>query len=127
VAGHFAPKGFADEDRLWPKGDSAFSGYQLLLEYFSFREKFMFVTLCGLEHLQIAPDAAWFELEVVLREPWPADFDLSREHIRLHAVPVINLFALEADPLTLAPLQATTCCAPCVCRTAISRSIRWTA
>lgn len=22
VAGHFAPKGFADEDRLWPKGDS---------------------------------------------------------------------------------------------------------
>nr|WP_218173205.1 type VI secretion system baseplate subunit TssF [Pseudomonas veronii] len=106
VAGHFAPKGFADEDRLWPKGDSAFSGYQLLLEYFSFREKFMFVTLCGLEHLQIAPDAAWFELEVVLREPWPADFDLSREHIRLHAVPVINLFALEADPLTLAPLQS---------------------
>ena len=106
VVGHFAPKGFADEDRLWPKGDSAFSGYQLLLEYFSFREKFMFVTLCGLEHLQIAPDAAWFELEVVLREPWPADFDLSREHIRLHAVPVINLFALEADPLTLAPLQS---------------------
>lgn len=106
VAGHFAPKGFADEDRLWPKGDSAFSGYQLLLEYFSFREKFMFVTLCGLEHLQIAPDAAWFELEVVLREPWPADFDLSRKHIRLHAVPVINLFALEADPLTLAPLQS---------------------
>lgn len=53
--GHFAPKGFADEDRLWPKGDSAFSGYQLLLEYFTFREKFMFVTLCGLEQLDIDP------------------------------------------------------------------------
>lgn len=102
---HFAPKGFAEEDRLWPKGDSAFSGYQLLLEYFSFREKFMFVTLCGLEQLKIAPGTAWFELDVVLREPWPADFDVSREHIRLHAVPVINLFSLEADPLTLAPLQ----------------------
>ena len=105
LTGHFAPKGFADEDRLWPKGDSAFSGYQLLLEYFSFREKFMFVTLCGLEQLKIAPGTAWFELEVVLREPWPANFDLNSEHIRLHAVPVINLFALEADPLTLAPLQ----------------------
>lgn len=105
LTGHFSPKGFADEDRLWPKGDSAFSGYQLLLEYFSFREKFMFVTLCGLEQLKIAPGTAWFELEVVLREPWPANFDLSSEHIRLHAVPVINLFALEADPLTLAPLQ----------------------
>lgn len=105
LTAHFAPKGFADEDRLWPKGDSAFSGYQLLLEYFSFREKFMFVTLCGLEQLKIAPGTAWFELEVVLREPWPANFDLNSEHIRLHAVPVINLFALEADPLTLAPLQ----------------------
>ena len=105
LAGHFAPKGFGEEDRLWPKGDSAFSGYQLLLEYFSFREKFMFVTLLGLERLEIVPGTAWFELEVVLREPWPANFDLSNEHIRLHAVPVINLFPLEADPLSLAPLQ----------------------
>ncbi|MBY8949585.1 type VI secretion system baseplate subunit TssF [Pseudomonas sp. SH10-3B] len=104
-SGHFAPKGFGEEDRLWPKGDSAFSGYQLLLEYFSFREKFMFVTLCGLEQLKLAPGIDWFELEVVLREPWPSTFDLTCEHIRLHAVPVINLFPLEADPLTLAPLQ----------------------
>lgn len=103
--GYFAPKGFADEDRLWPKGDSAFSGYQLLLEYFSFREKFMFVTLCGLEQLSMAPGTPWFELDVVLREQWPPEFEPSSEHLRLHAVPVINLFPLEADPLTLAPLQ----------------------
>jgi len=105
LAGHFAPKGFADEDRLWPKGDSAFSGYQLLLEYFTFREKFMFVTLCGLEHLDLPPGTPWFDLEVLLREPWPPAFNLSAEHIRLHAVPVINLFTLESDPLALAPLQ----------------------
>jgi type VI secretion system protein ImpG len=103
--GRFVPKGFADDDRLWPKGDSAFSGYQLLLEYFTFREKFMFVTLHGLEGLNIASNAPWFELEVVLREPWPHAFALTTEHIRLHAVPVINLFSLEADPLTLDPLQ----------------------
>ncbi|KHK66253.1 MULTISPECIES: type VI secretion system baseplate subunit TssF [Pseudomonas] len=105
VDGHFAAKGFADEDRLWPKGDSAFSGYQLLLEYFTFREKFMFVTLCGLDQLTIESNAPWFDLEVVLREPWPHAFDLGVEHIRLHAVPVINLFVLEADPLELDPLQ----------------------
>lgn len=29
---HFSPLGFEDNDRLWPKGESAFSGYQLLLE-----------------------------------------------------------------------------------------------
>jgi type VI secretion system protein ImpG len=105
LSGHFEPKGFSDEDRLWPKGDSAFSGYQLLLEYFTFREKFMFVTLCGLEQMSLPPGATWFELEVVLGEAWPHVFDLSAEHIRLHAVPVINLFSLEADPLTLAPLK----------------------
>jgi len=105
LEGHFSPKGFGDEDRLWPKGDSAFSGYQLLLEYFTFREKFMFVTLCGLERLELPPNTPWFELEVVLREPLPQAFIPSAEHIRLHCVPVINLFTLESDPMTLAPLQ----------------------
>ncbi|WP_410402010.1 type VI secretion system baseplate subunit TssF [Escherichia coli] len=33
------------------KADTAFSGYQLLLEYFSFRPKFMFVELRGLTPL----------------------------------------------------------------------------
>jgi type VI secretion system protein ImpG len=105
LEGHFAPKGFAEEDRLWPKGDSAFSGYQLLLEYFSFREKFMFVTLHGLEHLSLEAGTPWFELDAVLSEPWPHAFALNCEHLRLHAVPVINLFPLEADPLILDPLQ----------------------
>ncbi|RUT37615.1 type VI secretion system baseplate subunit TssF [Pseudomonas sp. PAMC 29040] len=106
LEGHFAAKGFADEDRLWPKGDSAFSGYQLLLEYFGFRQKFMFVTLCGLEQLQLDDSMPWFELEVVLRQAWPQEFRIGSEHLRLHSVPVINLFPLEADPLTLAPLQS---------------------
>ncbi|WP_205299644.1 type VI secretion system baseplate subunit TssF [Pantoea sp. Tr-811] len=105
LQGGFKPKGFADDDRLWPKGDSAFSGYQLLLEYFTFREKFMFVTLCGLQSLALPAGAPWFELEVVLAEAWPHAFTPNETHIRLHAVPVINLFALEADPLALDPLQ----------------------
>ena len=43
------PMGFDDNDGLWKKADTAFSGYQLLLEYFSFRPKFMFVELRGLD------------------------------------------------------------------------------
>lgn len=105
LQGYFSPKGFAAGDRLWPKADSAFSGYQLLLEYFTFREKFMFVTLHGLEQLQATEGLSGFELDVVLGEQWPHEFLLSAEHVRLHAVPVINLFPLEADPMRLAPLQ----------------------
>ncbi|QBR50167.1 type VI secretion system baseplate subunit TssF [Erwinia sp. QL-Z3] len=47
--GWFSPGGFGEEEGLWPKGDAGFSGYQLLLEYFTFRDKFMFVHLNGLE------------------------------------------------------------------------------
>ncbi|WP_036777720.1 type VI secretion system baseplate subunit TssF [Photorhabdus aegyptia] len=103
--GGFSPMGFGEEERLWPKGESSFSGYQLLLEYFTFREKFMFVALCGLEKLTLPERTPWFELDVVLRESWPFDLPFSAEHIRLHCTPVINLFRLESDPLQLSPLQ----------------------
>lgn len=104
--GYFAPGGFADEDYLWPKSDSAFSGYQLLLEYFTFREKFMFVTLCGLEQLHIPEKTQWFELEIVLSEQWDNELPLSAEQLRLHCTPVINLFSIEADPLTISGLES---------------------
>ncbi|EKS6645465.1 type VI secretion system baseplate subunit TssF [Enterobacter hormaechei] len=99
------PLGFDDNDHLWPKGTSAFSGYQLLLEYFSFREKFMFVGLRGLEQLVLAPESTWFEVDIVLSEAWPAELTFGTGNVRLHCAPVINLFTLEADPMPLDPLE----------------------
>ena len=104
LEGFFSPLGFGDRDGLWPKGDCAFSGYQLLLEYFTFREKFMFVALHGLEYIVLTQGMPWFELDVVLSEQWRHDLRIDTTSIRLHCVPVINLFPLEADPLTLSPL-----------------------
>ena len=99
------PMGFDDVDRLWPKGESSFSGYQLLLEYFSFRQKFMFVELRGLERIGLTPGSTWFEIDMALSEGWPSDLPFDSENFRLHCAPVINLFTLEADPLTLNPLE----------------------
>ncbi|MEG6138940.1 type VI secretion system baseplate subunit TssF [Enterobacter kobei] len=104
--GWFSPGGFAEEDRLWPKGDSAFSGYQLLLEYFTFREKFMFVHLNGLENISLPAGVPGFDIDVVLSQPWPADLPVTTDALRLHCVPVINLFTLEADPLTISGLES---------------------
>lgn len=100
------PMGFDDTDRLWPKGDSAFSGYQLLLEYFSFREKFMFVELRGLELAGLSQKTTWFETDIVLDGGWPSDMPFETDNFRLHCAPVINLFSLEADPLTPDPVRA---------------------
>jgi type VI secretion system protein ImpG len=99
------PMGFDDTDRLWPKGESAFSGYQLLLEYFSFRQKFMFLELRGLDTIGLDADSTWFEIDIVLSETWSADLPFETENFKLHCAPVINLFSLEADPLTLNPLE----------------------
>lgn len=99
------PLGFDEQDHLWPKGESTFSGYQLLLEYFSFRQKFMFVALQGLESLGLDQGSNWFEIDIVLEKSWPADLPIETENFCLHCAPVINLFPLEADPLMLNPLE----------------------
>lgn len=103
--GHFTALGFGEHDDLWPKGSSSFSGYQLLLEYFTFREKFMFTGLRGLESVAFPAELLWFEIDVVLAERWEHDFSFTEKHLRLNCVPVINLFPLESDPLTLNALQ----------------------
>ncbi|WP_312831074.1 type VI secretion system baseplate subunit TssF [Pantoea eucrina] len=104
--GWFSPGGFDEDDRLWPKGESAFSGYQLLLEYFTFPEKFRFVNLNGLETLALPPGLAYVDIEVVFSEPWQSDLPVKESSLRLHCVPVINLFALEADPLIVNGLES---------------------
>ncbi len=88
------------------EGESAFSGYQLLLEYFTFREKFMFVQLNGLENITLPAGISHFTLEVVFSEVWQSDLPVSASSLRLHCVPVINLFTLEADPLTISGLES---------------------
>lgn len=92
-------------DSLWPEDGRSFRGYQLLLEYFTFREKFMFIDLRGLETVAFPAGLAWFEIDVVLAERWEHDFRFSEKQLRLHCVPVINLFPLESDPLTINSLQ----------------------
>lgn len=102
---HFSPMGFNPNDRLWPKGEAAFSGYQLLLEYFSFREKFMFLNLMGLDKIQFPEAIEWFELDIVLSKLWSQDLFFSEENFVLYCTPVINLFEIEADPLRVTGLQ----------------------
>jgi type VI secretion system protein ImpG len=96
-----APAGFSAGERLWPKADNAFGGYQLLLEYFTFPEKFMFVDLFGLDMQAIPASATSIDVEVVLERPYPDDMRFTAENIRLYCTPVINLFTVGADPVTV--------------------------
>jgi type VI secretion system protein ImpG len=95
----FEAAGFSTDERLWPKAETAFSGYQLLLEYFTFREKFLFVDLCGLDIANLPANAFSFELEIVLKESYPSGQRFTAENVRLFCTPVINLFPLDAEPI----------------------------
>ncbi|SEB21089.1 type VI secretion system baseplate subunit TssF [Paraburkholderia sartisoli] len=95
----FEPAGFTTEERLWPKAEASFSGFQLLLEYFAFREKFLFVDLCGLDIAKLPANAFSFELEILLEHSYPAGQRFTAENVRLFCTPVINLFALHAEPI----------------------------
>lgn len=102
----FEPMGFDENDNLWPKKDTAFSGYQLLLEYFSFRHKFMFLALQGLDKADFHEKTTWFDIDIVLTKNWPAGLPFDADNFCLHCVPVINLFPLEGDPLIINPLDS---------------------
>lgn len=104
--GKITPVGFSEEDRLWLKPDNAFSGYQLLLEYFAFREKFMFVDLHGLKTSNISEACTYIDIELTLNQTWPSDMPFGHDNIRLHCVPVINLFDMEADPIVVNQLES---------------------
>ncbi|WP_250528006.1 type VI secretion system baseplate subunit TssF [Caballeronia sp. GAWG2-1] len=95
------PAGFSPEERLWPKSDAACSGYQLLLEYFTFREKFLFVDLCGLDIDMLPVGATRFEFEIVLKHAYPSDQRFNKDNLRLFCTPVINLFSLDAEPVVI--------------------------
>jgi type VI secretion system protein ImpG len=93
------PAGFTLEERLWPRAETEFSGFQLLLEYFAFREKFLFVDLCNLDIAKLPADTCSFELEILLKYAYPSDQRFTVENVRLFCTPVINLFPLDAEPI----------------------------
>jgi len=102
VAVQFLPRWQAENDAsIWPESDSpALCGeVRPWLEYFTSPERYFFMQLRGLETLTFPPDTTSFDIEVTLSERWPYDLAVPPDAIRMHCVPVINLFRLLAQPL----------------------------
>lgn len=92
------------DESLWaapmtPLEGRAFSGFHLLQDYFHFREKFQFlrVNLDPAHWLQ--PGDRAFRLELHVRDLLPPDHHVNEETLRLHCVPVVNLFSTSSEPM----------------------------
>lgn len=101
------PVGFDIEDSLMPYGHGTFLGHQLLMEYFSFPEKFFFVDLTGLEQVWSAGFRDAFEIVFLISEVESDDrrqrleLELTKNTFRLGCSPVVNLFSQTAEPIQL--------------------------
>lgn len=91
---------------LLPDVAQALPGLELLQDYFSCRDKYLFVELRGPETLEWPAKCRRFEIQIDCRATLPAEHKLSRENLRLHAVPAVNLFRSEAEPVTVDHRQA---------------------
>ncbi|MBI3609838.1 MAG: type VI secretion system baseplate subunit TssF [Nitrospirae bacterium] len=97
--GQIEATGFSPEEALFPYPKNAFDGYRLLQEYFTFPEKFLFVSLTGLAPVARSAKGEDFEIDFVFSRPPAASLRVSREHIRLYCTPAVNLFPMESDPI----------------------------
>lgn len=95
------PAGFEEEDALLPFPPQSFPGFRILSEYFSFPEKFLFVDLCGWERWRERGRGHRLDIDFVLTSPPPEPLRVKAADFVLGAVPVVNLFPLDADPIRL--------------------------
>jgi type VI secretion system protein ImpG len=94
--------GFSPGEALLPCDSRDFWGYRLLLEYFAYPEKFLFVDLHGFDleqfrTIETAPER--LAVSLTLDRDFPADRPFGVETFRLFCSPAVNLFRRTAEPV----------------------------
>ncbi len=106
-ASALTPAGFGPEESMLPAPRRAFAGYQLLQEYFTFPEKFLFFDLSGFAAARAAGFGDRMEVVFLLspfergdRRPM-LEGGVNEHTIRLGCAPVVNLFPQTSEPIQL--------------------------
>lgn len=94
--------GFDDGEALLPFGDNAFPGFRLLEEYYVLPAKFAFVDVKGLKRAaELNKEIGRFGLAFRFNAPISSVPRVTRDMVKLHCVPITNIFATTADPIRL--------------------------
>ena len=96
---HISPVGFERDEGMMPFPTRSFPGYRLLLEYFCFPEKFLFIDISGLEKLRDAGFNDTLDLWIYLDRTAKSDLVINKDTFCLNATPAINLFKRIAEPI----------------------------
>ncbi len=94
--------GFEDEDSLLPECEAVLPGLRLAEEYFCFPQKFAFLEIRGLERFaDHVPTATSISISLDLDRPISGLQYLQPDSIRLHCVPMVNVFRTTAEPIRI--------------------------
>ncbi len=105
-AGSVRWAGFEEDEALLPLSRQVFPGFRLLEEYYVLPSKFAFIEVRGVRRLgQIDGDSSRGTLTFRFERALPPATRVTAQNIRLHCVPVINVFAATADPIRLTPMR----------------------
>ncbi len=99
------PAGWSHAETLLDYGANVSRGYQILQEYFTLPEKYLFVDVCNLDAAPRAFGGSLVELTFYLEEDIPVHARPEKENLRLHCSPIVNLFPSSARPIRIDPLQ----------------------
>ncbi len=106
-AGAIRPIGFEPEEALLPRVPQSFDGYRLLQEYFAMPERFLFVTLSGLDRAAIRCATGELEIIILLDAADPVLVTtFAADNMSLFCTPAINLFARRSDRVNLSTRAA---------------------
>lgn len=100
------PVGFDEQEMLLPFPRQSFKGYRLLLEYFAFPEKYLFLEVAGLSSAALADFGDTLDLAIHLDQATGPSFPVSADTFCLHATPAVNLFSKIAEPIRIEHRQA---------------------
>ena len=95
------PLGFSTKEALIPYPSHSFPGYQILQEYFTLPEKFLFLELVGWDRWQDRGEGSRFEISFELDDLPSQPPRVKKENFLLSATPAINIFPHDADPIRL--------------------------
>lgn len=91
------PVGLTPDQGLLPDADP-FVGHRLL-EYYSFRAKYDFVDLRGLDRLAVPQGEASFEVEIMFDGVFPEEHTFTAENLQLFCTPAVNVFERDVEPI----------------------------
>ncbi len=94
--------GFAPEEALFPWPARSFSGFRLLSEYFSAREKFLFIDFCRLDAKTLVSAGNRMDIFVYLDRALPElERSVQASSLALGCTPIVNLFEQRCEPIAL--------------------------